>query len=386
MNGCIKLILALLTSVVPILAAAFDFKENSIYYNKLSDGKSVEVTFNRGPGLGPNSYSADYKGDVVVPASVSYKGKTYKVTAIGDKAFDKCIEVRSISIPNSVATIGFAAFRTTAMNQIDLPNSVTSIHSEAFYSCTSLEKFVIPKSVTEIGTKLFGACKNMRSITVERGNPVYDSRDNCNAIIETSSNTIVVACMGSHIPGSVTCIGTCAFANLHEMPSIDIPSSVTEIGDYAFMECHEIKSVKLPMALVKIGKSAFAGCYNLSSVNLPNTIKTIGENAFYYCDLKEATLPSTITSIGNATFGWNQKLKKIIIPSTVTAIGKDAFLNCFDLRSVKCMVNDPDNVTLHEDAFSGVDKSKVTLEVPKSAVNKYKCAQQWGGFKKITGK
>ncbi|MBR5640360.1 MAG: leucine-rich repeat domain-containing protein [Muribaculaceae bacterium] len=378
--------LLFLLALLPQATWAYDFENDNIFYNKLKDGKSVEVTFNHGPSPGPRNYSTDYKGDVVIPASVTHNGKNYMVTAIGNVAFDKCVELRSISIPNTVTTIGTAAFRSTALKQIDLPNSITSIHSEAFYSCSNMEEIVIPSSVAEVGTQLFGACKNMKSITVDRGNPVYDSRDNCNAIIETKTNTLITACMASKIPNSVTSIGNAAFANFHEMLSIDIPSSVTEIGDYAFIECNNIKSVKLPDALARIGKSAFAGCNNLRSVNLPNTLRTIGDNAFYYCDLNEVTLPSTLTAIGDATFGWNQKLKKVTIPSTVTSIGKNAFLNCLGLKTVKCMVNVPDSMSLHEDAFSGVDISKATLEVPKNAVNQYKVSQQWRGFKKISGK
>ena len=118
----------------------------------------------------------------------------------------------------------------------------------------------IPNSVTYIGSRAFWYCSNLSSLVVEEGNPIYDSRDNCNAIIETASNTLIFGCQNTLIPNSVTSIGIFAFSGCSNLTSIDIPNTVTSIGGFAF-----------------------SGCSNLTSIDIPNTITTIGSLAFENC-------------------------------------------------------------------------------------------------------
>ncbi len=183
-------------------------------------------------------------GDIVIPSSVSHEGKTYSVTSIGSVAFYGCSGLTSITIPNSVTSIGNDAFyRCSGLTSITIPNSVTSIGGEAFSGCKVLTSITIPNSVTSIGEFAFSGCSSLTSINVQAGNTKYDSREKCNAIIETASNTLIAGCKNTVIPNSVTIIGEWAFDSCSGLTSVTIPSSVTSIGRGAFEDCPNIQTI-----------------------------------------------------------------------------------------------------------------------------------------------
>ena len=148
------------------------------------------------------------------------------LTKINEGTFSDCTSLTGIDIPNSVTEIGnFAFYNCSGLTSIDIPNSVTEIGINAFYGCTGLTSIDIPNSVTSIGYGVFYNCTGLTSIVVESGNPKYDSRNNCNAIIETASNTLIYGCKNTAIPNSVTAIGNYAFDNFSGLTSIDIANS-----------------------------------------------------------------------------------------------------------------------------------------------------------------
>ena len=196
-----------------ISASAIEFTVDGVRYSVNSDNTTVTVA----------GYPSGSKptGDLTIPESVTYGGISYPVTSIGDEAFDECSSLTSVTIGNSVTSIGKGAFN----------------------GCSGLTSVTIPNSVTSIGDGAFRGCSGLTSIKVESGNSVYDSRENCNAIIETATNTLISGCKNTIIPKSVTYIGDYAFSGCSDLTSITIPNSVTSIGERAFYSCNGLTRI-----------------------------------------------------------------------------------------------------------------------------------------------
>ena len=382
---------ALLSSSIPSLA--YDCCIDGIYYNLYTFNKTASVT--KG-----NNNKGDYIGDVVIPNAVKYYNTTYSVTSIGHEAFSDCSGLTSVTIPNSVTYIGNGPFGTSA-----------------FYGCSGLT-----------------------SVTVDKNNGTYDSRDNCNAIIETSTNKLVVGCKNSIIPNSVTTIGSSAFHGCSGLTSVTIPNSVTSIGNAAFSGCSSLTSVTIPNSVTSIGHDAFNRCSGLTSVTIgnsvtsigeyafcrcsgltsvtvdknngtydsrdncnaiietstnklivgcnntiiPNSVTSIGEDAFYGCSgLTSVIIPNSVTSIGEIAFRFCSRLTSVTIGNSVTTIGIRAFSDCSRLTKLVALAVEPP--TCGYGAFSNVDKTTCQLLVPEESINKYKTANQWKEFLNILG-
>ena len=154
----------------------------------------------------------------------------------------------------------------SGLTSITIPNSVTSIGSYAFRGCTGLTSVTIGNSVTSIGRYAFEGCTGLTIIIVNEGNSIYDSRNGCNAIIETGSNTLIIGCKNTIIPNSVTSIGEDAFRYCSGLTHITIPNSVTSIGGGAFRNCTSLTSITIGNSVTSIGISAFDGCSGLKEI------------------------------------------------------------------------------------------------------------------------
>lgn len=178
------------------------------------------------------------------------------LTHIGSMAFGGCGKLEGVTIPNSVTSIDDEAFRSCrGMLSLTIGNSVTHIGDYAFDSCNKLHELTIPSSVTHIGFRAFTSTA-LRSIIVDSNNPVYDSRENCNSIIETSSNTLIKGCINSFIPGTITSLADYAFFNVY-CNDVRIPGSVTAIGDYAFAGTYVSRVTSLAVTPPTIEKNTF---------------------------------------------------------------------------------------------------------------------------------
>lgn len=172
-----------------------------------------------------------------------------------------------IVIPESVTEIGVMAFRgCSSLTEIVITEGVTEIDTAAFRDCLSLTKVVIPENITKIGITVFMGCSALESIVVDSNNKVYDSRNNCNAIIHTESNTLIAGCKNTIIPEGVTEIGFGAFYGCSSSTEIVIPNSVTKIGKMAFAEFTSLTKVAIPENVTEISADTFEGCTSLESI------------------------------------------------------------------------------------------------------------------------
>ena len=240
-----------------------------------------------------------------IPASL--KSVTVTGGNILSSAFLNCNGLTSITIGNSVTSIGDDAFsKCTGLTSITIPDSVTSIGSYAFYGCTGLTSITIPDSVTSIGIGAFSGCSNLTTV-------------NWNAIACTSA--------GSH--------GYPIFENCSKLTTVNIGDNVTIIPSYAFLNCTGLTSVVIPDSVTSIGSSAFSGCSSLTSLSIPDNITSIGAYAFRNCNgLTSITIPDSMTSIGECAFYDCSGLTSVTIPDSVTSIGNYAFYNCSGLKTV----------------------------------------------------
>ena len=359
------------------------FEVDGIWY--LAQKENIAMVIRR---PGEDDY---YQGNVVIPESVTFHDHIFTVASIDDKAFKDC--------------------------------SVTSV--------------TIGNSVTYIGTQAFEGCCDLTSVIVESGNTKYDSRDNCNAIIETASNTLIVGCMNTVIPNSVITIGESAFYGCRSLTSVSIPNSVTTIGSEAFYGCSSLTSVTIGNSVTTIGSEAFYGCRSLTSVSIPNSVTTIGSEAFYGCSsLTSVTIGNSVTTIGESAFYGCSGLTSVSIPNSVTSIGSNAFYRCrgltsvtignsviiigdgaffgcivltnvtignsvttigenafdrcYGLNSVTCLATTPPTIDKYYNnddyyAFPSEVTRQATLYVPEESVLAYQSAYNWKDFSQIVG-
>ena len=322
---------------------------------------------------------ADDGGSCGVGVTWNYLSSTYTLTVRGngpmqDYNFGNGTppwyylrnQIKKLIVEEGVTKIGVCAFENcSALTSFTLPNSLTNIGMFAFNECSGISSANIPNGVINIGGAAFAGCGGLTSITVDVGNRVYDSRDNCDAIIETASNTLVLGCKTTIIPNSVTSIGGHAF-NGCGLLSITIPNSVTSIGSYAFYDCGNLKSITIPNSVTGIGVQAFENCSHMTSITIPNSVTNIGQSAFSGCvRLKSVTIPNSITNIESYTFSSCMSLDSVTIPNSVSTIGQSAFSGCYSLSSIYI----PNSVTnIGQSAFSGCVRLK-SVTIPNSVTS-----------------
>ena len=329
---------------------------DGIYYIQIAEGE-LEVM-----------HADNISGALDIPATITIEGKIYRVTSIGDGAFMSCPNLTSVNIPKGVTNIkDFAFYECKSLTSINIPEgvtnigegafcwcvdltsftipeSVTSIGYNAFAQCSSLTSLSIPKSVTSIGYGAFGSCSNLTSISVDKNNAIYDSRDNCNAIIETASNTLIAGCSTSFIPEGVTSIGWSAFSGCSSLTAITIPESVTSIGYGAFMSCSNLTSINIPKSVTSIGRYAFSSCSSLTDVYCySESVPTLDAEAFNRVDCSKITLHVPKSVIGDYmdSPSWNVfgKIVKLMVPGEqVTSLSHLSNDKVYTLRSARAFL------------------------------------------------
>jgi hypothetical protein len=329
--------------------------------------------------------SQNISGHIEIPPTVTYDGKTYTVTGFTIDAFRGYNGITSVTIPNTIETIGQRAFfQCFNLTSVTIPESVKIIEEWAFKTC-GLTSVTIPNSVTTIKERAFDNCFNLTDVTL--GN-------------------------------SLETIGDNAFADSYNLPSIFIPGSVKTIVGSAFYGCSSLSTVTFSTlcSITSLESSVFGACTSLISITIPNSVTTIGSRAFDRCDaLPAITIPKSVKTIDNRAFAscgsltsvtfengsslitidgafyWCSSLSSITIPNSVTEIGYMAFGNCTGLTNVTVSWVNPLPLPLYTDSYGNKfyrfpDKisKETTLHVPCGTKNRYQAADVWKDFAVIS--
>ena len=401
------------------------FEVDGIYY-AFASPQEVFVCRNRQE----NGELSRYSGVVHIPEEIEYKGDEvfqsgiYRVIGINGNAFTDCSELTEVFIPSSIIYIRDGAFNgCTGLEKIvveegnpyydsrencnaiifnisdiwgnsdvvlmvgcmnsSIPNGVTSITSSAFYGCVGLKEVTIPSSVTSIPNNAFYGCTGLERIVVEEGNPNYDSREDCNAIIRTERNELFVGCKNTSIPNSVTSIGNSVFYGCSSLTSVTIPNSVTSIGNSAFENCTNLTELTIGNGVTFIDYDTFRGCTGLKKLTIGSSLNYFGPDLFFesiaslesivvdkdnpYFDSREDCNAVIFTSTNSLILG----CKNTRIPNNVTNIGSYAFYDCTGLTGELVLSNSV--TSIGESAFE--DCSGLTqLTIGKGVTSIGKCA------------
>lgn len=402
---------ALLLTAGPFTAAAASAGEQPVGASSGTTGNCEWTLDNNGVlTISGDGFMADYDYDNRAPWGYDISQVIIQdgVRSVGSQSFCDCENLTNITIPGSVTEIGESAFWgcynltdvTTSeglltigsysfgycenLNNVTLPDSLEMIDEFAFCNCYALTDITIPRGVIQINWNSFFSCSSLTGISVAAENTVYDSRDNCNAIIETGSDTLVLGCQNTVIPDGITAIGDSAFLYCDNLISITLPDSVTSIGNGAFSGCRNLVDINLPDNLTSIGDYAFGVCESLNSITFPSGLRSIGEWAFCACPgIRGITIPENVIYIGkeaftdctgllrivvktgNPVYDSRNKCNAIIesdsntllfgcqntvIPDSVEAINSFAFHNCVSLTEITI----PESVrSIGEEAFAG---------------------------------
>ena len=424
-NNLIRSFLTLLLLMCATMTSAHDIavansNGKTIYCNYNSDGSSVSVTYQ---GTSYSSYSNEYTGTVVIPETVTYGGKTYSVTSIGEDAFNGCSGLTSVTIPNSVTKIGSNAFYNTKIKSLTIGTGIQTIASDAFsyssyYGAKPVKVIWLantpPSGYGSIGgtinyvpndsynglsgKKIYPFLSSMFEVDGIKYVPVSPSERTCDAIDcvynESAENTkigntatyknitMTVKNVGNSICYGNTCIktleynfdgpiGDYAFYDCSGLTSVAIPNSVTSIGSYAFYYCSGLTSVTIPNSVTSIGDCAFLGCSGLTSItwkakNYPD-ISSSSSSPFYNIrsGITEFIIGDDLTSIPAYMCYGMSNLKSVTIPNSVTSIGSSAFNYCSGLTSVTI----PNSVTsIGSYAFQGCS-GLTSVTIPNSVTS-----------------
>ena len=372
-----------------VTAFAADTSSSTVYEATV-DGYKYAYTVNGGNAtitdfLGPVASTSTGSYDITIPEKLD----DHPVTGLGESSFSGtyspdhpknntllsfCNQIQSVTIPESVTSIGKSAFEDCSnLDSLTIKGVATSIGAYAFGSCTSLTSLSLVGSFQTIGDYAFVSC-GMTSLTIDATITSIEKYAFSSRSLTSLSLTGNVQKIGDYafyscsslktvtLPKSLTSIGAYAFDSCTSLDSIEIPGTVTEIGDFAF-HLSGLTSVKIDEGVQSTGVHMFYDCDNLATVNLPESLTTIAKGSFAFCsDLNHVKIPARVTCIGDGAFSHCTSLSEITLQDEVKTIGADAFLSCQELTSITL----PDSVTdIGKEAFGHCSKLE-SITIPKN--------------------
>jgi len=384
------LLLALMMSTAAIAEEVYDFDVDGIYYKILENGNEVSVTYKTYYYSSHTAYyESDYTGDVVIPATVTFNGKTFQVTEIGDHAFYQRGSVTSVTIPSSVKAIGYDAFGyctgLTRVNITDIAewcnincgsgDNPLRYAQHLFLDGEEITDLVIPEGVTSIKNETFSQCIGLTSVAI--GNSVITIGNN--AFADCTGLTSV------SIGNSVTEIGQVAFEGCTSLENVTLGNSVKTISSHAFAGCTSLQSIYIPNAVTHIGGAAFDGCTSMKSATIGNSVTSVSWCAFQGCQgLTSIDIPNSVTEIGLKAFYGCSGLTSVSIGNSVTTIGNEAFMKTPAIETVTCKATTPpawDDMSM----FMTNVYNHAPLHVPSGSERAYMADSGWGQFLNIIG-
>lgn len=370
------MLVGLLVALSPKVHA---FEVDGVYYAFNADSTLLSVTY------GPNKYC----GDVTIPNTVVYEGKTYTVSYIGHSAFSNCNELTSVTMGDSITFIGSDAFSgCNNLRNVTLGKSVRTIGNFAFYGCYALTEIIIPDHVTTINYGTFMYCTELTSVTMPTSVTYIDSNAfyNCRRLTEITIGKNVEF-IGDEAFMDCTGLTKVNITDLAAWCRIDFDGSAyanpLRYAHHLFMDGQEIKDLVIPETISQIRNFAFNGGSGFTSVDLGN-VTSIGWASFSLCTgLQTINIGKSVTTIENSAFSSCTGLKSLTFPRSLTKIGFYAFEDCDSLTSVRCLSNIPPELQ-DGSTFSEICYRKATLTVPKNSISNYKVGwSEWRAFRNI---
>ena len=387
----------------------YDVKIDGVFYQLVPKAKIAVVT-------GGDTY---YEGDINIPSTIESDGTTFTVTEITGEAFYYCRNLRSLTIANSVKTIGYQAFfHCDRLRKLVLPDDIEELPWGMCSMCHQLTEVHLPNRLRTLTAVAFSECVSLPSITLPEGLVEIGG----NAFSYCNSLTSVV------IPHHVSIVGDGAFAGCNNLVSVRLPDNLSRVTESCFANCPKLSDIILPNGIDAIWENAFAGCESLTRLAIPSSVKSIGNRAFERCGFTTFDLPSGDVQIGYGLFfgcsqlkgvaSWPYRelygetfkgctaieefvipegvwrissrafegctgLKSVSLPKSLTYIDYYVFSDCTNLKDVYCYSEKLPKISPSDHVFSGSYIEYATLHVPAIVIDEYKSTKPWSDFGSI---
>lgn len=336
-----KLFLFAVMAMICLGVQAYDFYVDGLYY-RIIDQSNKKVAVTQG--------DTKARGAIVIPETINNGGVIYEVTQIDEGTFNKCEDITSLIISNSIIKIGgYVCNGCTALKTVIIGNELKEISRFAFYGCSDLEKVTFGSKVETIGDSAFGYCKNLSSVLINE---------------------------------NLVTIGESAFEYCSSLTSFTVGSKVRYLSKWAFRECENLENVKFNEGLTTIGDEAFNGCKILTNVSIPNSVLKMGGYTFLGCkSLSNVKIGNGIVTIPGYAFAGCERLQTIILGSGIQRFNECVFNDCKALASITILNPVPPTLYPESDSWHyPFANQNATLIVPQTGLEAYSNDAEWRKF------